>query len=96
MQMLVSEDGKSFLALESLDGLGFGPGDLVDVTVQAGRNGVAGLHGEPGKGPFAGRIIDDPLTGLPVIDFGPDAPVLTNEQVLEMLADSRELESARA
>ena len=34
-----------------------------------------------------GRIIADPLTGWPVLDFGPDAPELTNEQVLEMLAD---------
>jgi hypothetical protein len=27
------------------------------------------------------------MTGLPVIDFGPDAPILTHEQVREMLAD---------
>ena len=33
-----------------------------------------------------GRIIADPLTGWPVLDFGPSAPELTNEQVLERLA----------
>lgn len=36
---------------------------------------------------FEGRIIEDPITGWPVLDFGPDAPELTNEQVLQMLAD---------
>jgi antitoxin (DNA-binding transcriptional repressor) of toxin-antitoxin stability system len=33
------------------------------------------------------RIIEDPVTGLPVIDVGDDAPILTNEMVREMLAD---------
>jgi AbrB family looped-hinge helix DNA binding protein len=34
-----------------------------------------------------GRIIKDPLTGLPVLTAGPGAPKLTNKQVAEILAD---------
>jgi len=34
-----------------------------------------------------GRIIKDPLTGLPVLTAGPGAPKLTSEQVAEILAD---------
>ena len=33
------------------------------------------------------RIIIDPITGLPVLTAGPGAPVLTHEQIKEMLAD---------
>lgn len=33
------------------------------------------------------RIITSSVTGLPVIDAGDDAPVLTNEMVRDMLAD---------
>lgn len=33
------------------------------------------------------RIVKDSLTGLPVIDVGEDAPILTSEMVKEMLAD---------
>ncbi len=33
------------------------------------------------------RIIKDPITGLPVLDTGPDAPMMTNEIVAEILAD---------
>jgi hypothetical protein len=29
----------------------------------------------------------DPISGTPVLDAGPDAPVLTSEQVKEILAD---------
>ena len=83
MQMLVSNDGKSLVPKEPLDLLGFGPGDVVEVEVQFARDGTA----QPVKEPYAGRLVEDPITGLPVIDFGPDAPILTHEQVREMLAD---------
>lgn len=33
------------------------------------------------------RIIEDPVTGLPVIEIDQDAPMLTNEMVRDMLAD---------
>lgn len=34
-----------------------------------------------------GRIIKDPLTGLPVLTAGQDAPKLTSKQVAEILVD---------
>ena len=33
------------------------------------------------------KIVADPVTGFPVFDAGPDAPVLTSEEVAEILAD---------
>jgi hypothetical protein len=38
------------------------------------------------NGPHKGRIIADPLTGLPVLSAGLDAPVLSSEQVEAILA----------
>ena len=39
------------------------------------------------KKTYEAKLIEDPITGLPVIDVGPDAPVLTSEMVREMLVD---------
>jgi hypothetical protein len=33
------------------------------------------------------RIIADPVTGLPVLSAGPSAPLLSSEEVEEILAD---------
>jgi AbrB family looped-hinge helix DNA binding protein len=33
------------------------------------------------------RIVDDPVTGLPVLSAGPDARVLTSAEVEEILAE---------
>jgi hypothetical protein len=41
----------------------------------------------PRKPKYKARIIKDPITGFPVIDVGPDAPVLTSEMVRELLVD---------
>lgn len=67
--------------------MGLRAGDLLDAHLETTEDAerlvltFAKLH-KP-----EGRIIADPLTGWPVLDFGPDAPELTNEQVLEMLAE---------
>jgi hypothetical protein len=39
------------------------------------------------KRKFKARIVKDPITGLPALDTGPDAPVMTIEIVAEILAD---------
>jgi len=39
------------------------------------------------KRKFKARIVKDPTTGLPVLDTGPDAPVMSNGIVAEILAD---------
>jgi len=33
------------------------------------------------------RIVKDPITGLPVLDAGPNAPTLSSEEVEELLRD---------
>lgn len=60
-------------------------GDPVEAKVEGGR---IVLTPQPRrKRKFTARIIKDPITGLPVLDTGPDAPILTNEIVAEILAD---------
>jgi AbrB family looped-hinge helix DNA binding protein len=48
--------------------------DRIVLTVQKRKHSTA-------------RIIKDPITGLPVIDAGADAPVLTSKMVRELLVD---------
>jgi len=64
--------------------LGIRAGDPLEASVEAGRIVLT-----PAKKPSRskGRIIYDPTTGLPALDAGPDAPVLTHEEVKAMLAD---------
>jgi len=62
---------------------GFPRGDLVSAIFEAGRIVIA----VPERIRFEGKIIADPETGLPVLDFGPVAPILTSEIVAEILAD---------
>jgi AbrB family looped-hinge helix DNA binding protein len=59
-------------------------GDPVDIDVEAGRIVVTPKRN---KRKFRARIIKDPITGYPVLDTGPDAPIMTNEHVAEILAD---------
>ncbi len=63
--------------------LGIRADDTLDISVEDGR---VVLTPEK-KQKYEVRIIEDPLTGLPVLTAGPNAPILTSEQVEEMLAD---------
>jgi len=59
------------------------PGDQLGVSVSGG-----GIVLTPRRtGGRKHEIVEDPLTGLPVLTAGPDAPALTSEQVREILAD---------
>ena len=95
MQLRVADEGsflEGSLALpESIQKrMGIRTGDLLDARLEPSADddrllltlSKAAIPSLP-----EGRIIVDPLTGWPVLDFGPDAAELTNEQVLEMLAD---------
>ena len=79
----VESNGEIVIPGELTRKLGFQPGDPLRATIEAGK---IVLFLEP-KRQHVGKIIDDPITGLPVIDFGPDAPTLIHEGVLEVLAD---------
>lgn len=63
--------------------LGIRAGDTLDVAVEKDRIVLTA----PKRKRVKARIIKDPITGFPVIDAGPDAPVLTSEMVRELLVD---------
>jgi len=63
--------------------LGLKPGDTLDATTEAGRIVLTPKRKQARKA----KIITDPLTGLPVISLGPNAPKLTSEEVAELLSD---------
>lgn len=63
--------------------LGIRAGDSLEAKIEAGRIVLTPLR----KRVYKARIVKDPTTGLPVLSVGPDAPVLTNKEVREMLAD---------
>jgi len=63
--------------------LGLQPGDRLDISVDAGRIVLTPRT----KPAVQAQIVKDPDTGIPMIDLGPDAPILTHEEVKEMLAD---------
>jgi AbrB family looped-hinge helix DNA binding protein len=58
-------------------------GDLLEARIEGERIVLTPRKKRSGKG----RIIKDPLTGLPVLTAGPGAPKLTSKQVAEILAD---------
>ena len=63
--------------------LGLQPGDSLDAKVRAGRVMLTPRR----KRSRLARILIDPITGLPVLSAGPEAPLLTSRQVREILAE---------
>jgi len=58
-------------------------GDLLEARIEGERIVLTPRKKRSRKG----RIIKDPITGLPVLTAGPGAPKLTSKQVAEILAD---------
>ncbi len=83
MQTRVSTEGQVVLPAAVRQKLGIQAGDPLDVAVEQDRI-VLTL---PQKRQYEAKIIEDPVTGFPVIDVGPDAPILTSEMVPELLTD---------
>jgi len=83
MQTRVSTKGQVVLPASLRQKLGISAGDPLDISVEQGRIVLTA----PRKKKYEARIIDDPITGFPVIDVGPDAPILTSEMVRELLVD---------
>jgi len=63
--------------------LGLQAGDSLDAKVQAGCVMLTPRR----KRSRVARILTDPITGLPVLSAGPEAPLLTSRQVREILAE---------
>jgi AbrB family looped-hinge helix DNA binding protein len=83
MQTRVSSKGQIVLPAPLRRRLGIHAGDPLDIAIEQNRIVLT----PPSKPKYEARIIEDPITGYPVIDVGPDAPILTSEMVRELLVD---------
>jgi len=82
MQTKVSTKGQVVLPSRIRDKLGLRPGDPLDASVEGGRIVLTPRKIRSKKV----SIIIDPVTGLPVLSAGPNAPTLTSKQVEEILS----------
>jgi AbrB family looped-hinge helix DNA binding protein len=83
MRTRVSTKGQVVIPLVVRQKLQLRPGDTLDTRVEGNRIVLVPLR----KRALKGRLIRSPLTGLPVLTAGPNAPRLTSKQVAEILAD---------
>ena len=83
MQTKVSTKGQIVLPGPLRRRLDIRTGDTLDIAVEKGRIVLTA----PVRKHLTARIIEDPITGFPVLYAGPDAPVLTSEMVRELLTD---------
>lgn len=83
MQTRVSTKGQIVIPSPLRRRLGLRAGDPLDIAVEKDRIVLTA----PKRTRSKARIIKDPITGFPVIDAGPDAPILTSGMVRELLKD---------
>jgi AbrB family looped-hinge helix DNA binding protein len=83
METRVSSKGQVVLPGPLRRRLGILAGDPLDANIEAGRIVLTPRK----KRPRQVRIIADPVTGLPVLHAGMDAPVLSSKEVAEILAN---------
>lgn len=88
MQMLVTTDGQIALPEALLTRLGIRAGDTLKATVVSENGGQRiMLTPERPQEEYELKIVTDPLTGWPVLSAGPNAPIMTSEDVAELLVD---------
>ena len=83
MQTRVSTKGQVVLPAQIRRRLGIRPGDPLDIAIEQDRIVLTPVS----EAKYEPKIIEDPITGLPVLSLGPDAPVLTSEMVRALLVD---------
>jgi AbrB family looped-hinge helix DNA binding protein len=83
MQTRVSTKGQVVLPGPLRRRLGIQAGDAMDVSVEAGRIVLMPQRKKTRKG----KIVVDPVTGLPVLSAAKDAPALSSRDVDEILAN---------
>ena len=81
MTIKVSTKGRVVLPDLLRRNLGIRVGDSLEARVEAGRLILIPRS----KRRYQARIVRDSITGLAVLDAGPDAPVLSSEDFREML-----------
>ncbi|MGA7342277.1 MAG: AbrB/MazE/SpoVT family DNA-binding domain-containing protein [Terracidiphilus sp.] len=84
MRTKVSTKGQIVLPGPLRHRLGIRAGDILDIAIEKDR---IVMTAPKRRMRSKARIIKDPITGFPVIDAGPDAPVLTSKMVRELLVD---------
>jgi AbrB family looped-hinge helix DNA binding protein len=82
METRVSTKGQVVIPGPLRHRLGIRAGDQLEANIEAGRIVLTPRK----KRPRQARIIADPITGLPVLSAGTDAPVLSSKDVEEILA----------
>jgi AbrB family looped-hinge helix DNA binding protein len=83
MQTRVSTKGQVVLPGPLRRKLGIQAGDAMEVSVEAGRIVLMPQRKTTRKG----KIVVDPMTGLPVLSAAKDAPALSSRDVDEILAN---------
>jgi AbrB family looped-hinge helix DNA binding protein len=83
MLTTVSTKGQVVVPSKIRRKLGLRPGDSLEARVEGQHIVLTPRKVRPRKA----RIIHDPVTGLPVLTAGPEAPKLTSLEVREILAD---------
>jgi AbrB family looped-hinge helix DNA binding protein len=83
MKTTLSRKGQVTIPIAIRRKLGLRPGDPLDVTVEDARIVLTPRRERKKKV----RILTDPVTRLPVLSAGPNAPRLTSKQVARSLAD---------
>ena len=83
MQTRVSTKGQIVLPDRLRRRLGIQAGDSLEADIEAGSIVLTPLRKTRRKA----RIISDPITGLPVLSAGDDAPILSSKDGDEILAN---------
>ena len=83
MQTKVSSRGQVVLPRPIRHRLGIRAGDSLNANIEAGRIVLTPLR----KRLHRVSIIADPITGLPVLSAGLDAPVLSSKEVEDILVN---------
>ena len=81
MQTKVSTKGQVVLPGPIRRRLGLRPGDPLDAKIDQGRIVLTPRR----RRSRAGKIVTDPVTGLPALSAGADAPVLSSKEVEEIM-----------
>jgi AbrB family looped-hinge helix DNA binding protein len=83
METKVSTKGQVVLPVKVRRQLGLRAGDPLDVSAEGGRIVLTPQSRRARKA----KILVDPVTGLPVLSAGDDAPTLSSKQVSDILAE---------
>jgi AbrB family looped-hinge helix DNA binding protein len=83
METKISTKGQVVLPAPVRRKLGLRPGDPLEVTAESGRIVLTPRKSRRRKA----RILEDPITGLPVLSAGTDSPTLSSKEVDEILSN---------